>query len=104
MFRLAAELSGAELNAENYSGEIVWRDMEQRSLAQSADALGKLAEQLQVPRKGLWRRIPGVTQTEIDDWTNLYEEEDAERRLAEAVSRATPTRSRASVTTAPASP
>ncbi|XVV02772.1 phage portal protein [Actinosynnema sp. CA-248983] len=89
VFRLAAELAGDSVSAEDFHGEVLWRDMEQRSLAQSADALGKLAEQLNVPRRGLWRRIPGVTQNEIDDWEDLREEEDAELMLAASVRRAT---------------
>ncbi|MCG8926643.1 phage portal protein [Lentzea sp. CC55] len=89
VFRLAAELAGDTVSAEDWHGEVLWRDMEQRSLAQSADALGKLADQLHVPKRGLWRRIPGVTQNEIDDWEDLREQEDAELVLAASVRRAT---------------
>ncbi|WP_367135808.1 phage portal protein [Saccharothrix sp. HUAS TT1] len=89
VFRLAAELAGETLSADDWHGEVLWRDMEQRSLAQSADALGKLADQLNVPKRGLWRRIPGVTQNEIDDWEELREEEDAELQLAQSIRRAT---------------
>ncbi|KOX33429.1 hypothetical protein ADK67_06260 [Saccharothrix sp. NRRL B-16348] len=42
-----------------------------------------------MPRRGLWRRIPGVTQPEIDEWEDLREEEDAELMLAASVRRAT---------------
>ncbi|MEO7897024.1 MAG: phage portal protein [Pseudolysinimonas sp.] len=89
VFRLAAELAGDAVSADDFHGEVLWRDMEQRSLAQSADALGKLAESLGVPKRGLWRRVPGVTQNEIDDWEDLREEEDAELMLASSVRRAT---------------
>ncbi len=89
VFRLAAEIDENELASEDYQGETLWRDMEQRSLAQAADALGKIREQLQVPRRGLWARIPGVTRTELDQWEDMAEEEDAALALSQAVSRAT---------------
>ena len=89
VFRLAAELSG-DGRPYDYKGEVIWRDMESRSLAQAADALGKLREQLGIPAKGLWKRVPGVTQTEFEDWEELAEEEDSVRQLTAALTRATP--------------
>jgi hypothetical protein len=88
VFRLAAELEGG--SADDFKGEVIWRDMEQRSLAQAADALGKLREQLGIPAKGLWKRVPNVTQTELDEWDDLADEEDSVGQLASALSRATP--------------
>ncbi|MCY0933638.1 phage portal protein [Streptomyces sp. H34-S4] len=90
VFRLAAELDGDSASAEDFSGEVQWRDMESRSLAQSADALGKLADQLGIPKRGLWKRVPGVTQTEYEDWEQMAEEDDSEGQLARALTRATP--------------
>ncbi|GAB2329239.1 phage portal protein [Streptomyces variabilis] len=92
VFRLAVELSG-EGGSNDYKGEVIWRDMESRSLAQAADALGKLREQLGIPAKGLWKRVPGVTQTEFEDWEELAEDEDSVRQLSTALTRATPDRS-----------
>lgn len=88
VFRLAAELSGETTAVDDYSGETIWRDMEGRSLAQSADGLGKLAEQLQIPRRALWERVPNVTSTEIKRWNELYEQDQTERRMADAMERA----------------
>ncbi|EFL15332.1 phage portal protein [Streptomyces sp. C] len=88
VFRLAAELEGAS-GIDDFKGEVLWRDMEQRSLAQAADALGKLREQLGIPAKGLWKRVPNVTQTELDEWDDLADEEDSVGQLASALSRAT---------------
>jgi hypothetical protein len=88
VFRLAGALGGDNASYEDASGEVLWRDMEQRSLAQSADALGKLADQLDIPKHGLWTRVPGVTQNEIDWWNDLRESEDYELQMAEALSRA----------------
>lgn len=90
VFRLAAELDGNASSAEDFHGEVQWRDMESRSLAQAADALGKLAEQLGIPRRGLWKRVPGVTQTEYEDWVEMAEDEDSVGQLASALTRATP--------------
>lgn len=88
VFRIAAMLEGDDALVEDYSGEVVWRDMEQRSLAQAGDALGKLADQLHIPVKGLWARVPDVTASEIAQWEALYDEEDSQRQLAESLDRA----------------
>lgn len=90
VFRLAAELDGIVSSAEDFDGEVIWRDMESRSLAQSADALGKLADQLEIPKRGLWARIPGVTAGELATWEELREDEDAELALASALNRSVP--------------
>lgn len=89
VFRLAAELAGETGAAADFTGEVIWRDMESRSLAQSADALGKLKEQLGVPAKGLWKRIPNVTQTELDEWDDMAGSDDAQALLIDAIARAT---------------
>lgn len=89
VFRLAAELEGNSAGHEDFSGEVIWRDMESRSLAQAADALGKLKEQLGIPERGLWPRVPGVTQTELEDWESMREADDAQLSLANALTRAT---------------
>lgn len=89
VFRLASELEGDVESMEDFHGEVIWRDMEQRSLAQAADALGKMREQLGIPAKGLWQRVPGVTQNEIAEWSRLQEEENSELLLAQALTRST---------------
>jgi hypothetical protein len=101
VFRLAAELEGNTAEQEDFSGEVQWRDMESRSLAQAADALGKLADQLGIPKRGLWKRVPGITQTEYEDWEQMAEEDDSVGQLASALTRATPDTASGSV---PASP
>lgn len=89
VFRLAAELEGVDSAATDYDGEIIWADVEARSLAQSADALGKLKEQLGIPARGLWNRVPGVTQNEISEWERLFEEENPGMTLEQAIFRST---------------
>ncbi|MEU8327318.1 phage portal protein [Micromonospora sp. NPDC048839] len=90
VFRLAAEMEGIDASAEDYSGEVLWRDMEQKSLAQAADALGKLREQLGIPARGLWPRVPGATRQELDEWERIAEDDNGELQLAQALRRATP--------------
>ena len=65
-FRLAGLVMGDEEAARDFSSEVHWRDMESRSLAQAADALGKLATMLNVPVEVLWEKIPGWTQQDVD--------------------------------------
>ena len=89
VFRLAGELAGVTSSAEDHAGEVLWRDMEMRSLSQSADGLGKLAEALGIPQRGLWSRVPGVTKQELDDWERIREDDDAELQLAQSLRRAT---------------
>lgn len=88
VFRIAGAMSGEMDVFEDMAGEVLWRDMEQRSLFQSAQALGQLAEQLGIPRRGLWHRVPNVTTTEIQKWNELREEDDLDNRMAQALERA----------------
>jgi hypothetical protein len=48
--------------------EIVWRDTSARAFAAVVDALGKLAQMLQIPPEELWDRIPGVTRQDVQRW------------------------------------
>jgi Phage portal protein, SPP1 Gp6-like len=90
VFRLAGELSGDLASAEDFSGEVLWRDMESRSLAQAADGLAKLRSELEIPKKGLWKRVPGVTQNELQEWEDLADQEDPMAELSASIRRATP--------------
>ena len=86
VFRLAAEMDGEAVSADDFSGEVIWRDMENRSLAQSADALGKMADNLGIPKRGLWPRVPQVTANELEMWENLADE-DPEIAMAQSMAR-----------------
>lgn len=81
MLRLCG-LAAADPSAwADTSAQVVWRDTTPRSLAQVADALGKLAAQLGVPPRALWERIPGVTQQDIRTWEQMADDDDALGRL-----------------------
>jgi hypothetical protein len=81
VFRIAAEIGSYE-GAEDFAGEVIWRDLDNRSLAQSADALGKLAESLGIPKRALWNRVPGVTSNELQTWEELEQDDNVDRALA----------------------
>ena len=74
LLRAAATLAGWSDLAEDSLVRVTWQDMEIRSLAQAADALGKLATQLGIPAEGLWRMVPGVESADIEEWTRLKDE------------------------------
>jgi hypothetical protein len=46
------------------------------------DALGKAAQMLGIPPRGLWHRIPGVTDQELASWESMAAEADALGQLA----------------------
>lgn len=89
VFRLAAEMEGITEAVDDTEAEVIWRDVDLTSLGQHADGLGKLAEMLGVPRRGLWKRVPNVTANEIREWNKLADEESTQFALVEALSRAT---------------
>ncbi|USL85088.1 portal protein [Arthrobacter phage SWEP2] len=70
-FRLAAKAAGNSAAARDTSAQVRWRDTEARSLAQSVDALGKMAQMLQVPVEALWEQIPGITDQDVQRWKEL---------------------------------
>lgn len=76
MLRLSAKLEGDTAAAEDVMARITWQDVEVRSLSQAADAYGKLAQMLGVPRQYLWPRIPGVTQLDVQEWTDHALDDD----------------------------
>ena len=77
MLRLAGKVMGDSKAWEDTSAQVVWRDTTPRSLAEVADALGKMATMLGIPPQALWERIPGATQKDLEDWRAMAEERDA---------------------------
>jgi hypothetical protein len=76
VFRLAAYAAGDFAGAEDTSAQVRWRDTEARSLAQTVDALGKLAQMLEVPVEALWEQVPGITQEDVAYWKALRSASD----------------------------
>lgn len=77
--RLAAQIEGRDEDAEDFSAQIHWQDTSVISLAQFADAWGKIADQLGVPKEHIWPKIPGVDQSEVAAWKEglLSDEKEA---------------------------
>lgn len=77
LLRLAAAQEGRADLADDVMAEVTWQDMQVRSMAQAADALGKYAQMLGVPARALWGKIPGVTKSDVDEWEKMAAEGDA---------------------------
>lgn len=72
VFGLFAEAMGDDIDLVD--AEVQWRDLSIRSFAAMADGLSKLAESMQIPSRGLWSRIPGVTAAELESWAQMQDE------------------------------
>lgn len=84
--RLASHIEGRTADAEDFSLNMQWADLESRSMSQAADALGKMATMLGVPVELLWDKIPGVSVEEAKRWlTYRQENPTADDQIAEAL-------------------
>ena len=61
---------------------VLWDDVGHFSLSQIADAFTKLASGLGIPQEMLWSKIPGVTQSEVEEWKQYKRDNDAVAELA----------------------
>lgn len=77
-FRLAAHVMGDDDAKRDVESEVKWRDTKIRSLAQAADALGKLATMLSIPPEMLIEKIPGWTQTEVEEVKRFWKDNPPE--------------------------
>ena len=83
--RLASHLAGDTEGAADFNSQVVWADTTIRSLAQAADAYGKMATLLQIPPQVLWSKIPGLSQGDIDEAKAILEDGGALDALARAL-------------------
>lgn len=81
MFRLAGVAMGDESAATDQEAQVWWRDTEPRSIAQQVDALGKMAQMLQVPVQALWEKVPGTTGGDLSLWRAEAAKERLRQRL-----------------------
>lgn len=72
--RLASFLAGDVVSASDPMAHVTWQDTSIRSLAQAADGLGKIAQMLGVPQRGLWPMIPGVTRSQVAVWEQMADD------------------------------
>lgn len=85
--RLASHIMGDVEGARDRSAQVRWRDTSVRSLAQAADALGKIATMLGFPVELLWEKIPGITQQDIEAAKRIVEEGDSISELVKVLDR-----------------
>ncbi len=78
--RLACSYEGLTLPVD---AEVVYKDTSARAFGAVIDALGKMAQMLQVPPRALWEKIPGVTKQEIDAWEEQFDQGDSIARMNE---------------------
>ena len=65
VLRVGSQILGDAAGAADFSSQVRWKDTEIRSLAQAADALGKLAT-MGVPLELLLEKIPAFTQQDVE--------------------------------------
>lgn len=79
MFRLSGLAMDDKAAWEDMSAQVRWRDTTPRSLAQLADAFGKLATMLEIPAEELWEKLPDVTDQDLERWKATKKRNDADR-------------------------
>ena len=79
LLRLIAYMSGnyEEASVDEISSR--WRDTESRSFAQAVQALGMMAQQLQIPVEMLWQRLPNWDEHDTERAKELIESGAVER-------------------------
>ncbi|WP_293817669.1 phage portal protein [uncultured Corynebacterium sp.] len=87
VMRVAAKLAGHDELSQNDMIRVTWQDMEVRSMAQAVDALGKAAQMLRIPARGLWGMIPTVEASDVQEWERLSDEELERDPLAASFAR-----------------
>lgn len=86
--RLSAIAENRPADAQDFTIESRWADVEAVTMAQAVDALGKASQMLGVPGQLLWDRIPGVDLTTAQSWRNwVAEHPSPELVQAEAIAR-----------------
>lgn len=78
MLRLAGLAMDDSATWDDTSAQVRWRDTTPRSLAQVSDALGKMAQMLEVPVEELWEIIPDMTDQTLERWKAAKKKKDAE--------------------------
>lgn len=82
--RLATGWAGHEVDM---AAQVKWRDVESRSVAQLADAFGKVAQMLHFPAEILWDKLPFLTQTDVEEAKRLVKDGDSLQQLFDEIDR-----------------
>lgn len=87
------DLGGQYVGLEpDTSAWVRWKDMDARALSATADALGKLAQMLDIPKRALWERAAealGAPQQELETWQRIADEDDTLGQLTAILERQT---------------
>jgi hypothetical protein len=74
LIRLGCHLAGDADGAGDFQSQVQWADTSIRSLAQAADAYGKMVQILGIPPEVLWGKLPGLTQGDVDEAKRILAE------------------------------
>lgn len=74
LLKIGSLIDGDVEAARDSMAHVTWADTSIRSMAEAADALGKMATMLGVPPQALWSMVPGVSKTDVQEWTRLADE------------------------------
>lgn len=89
VLRLSSLAVGDLVGWADLSAQVRWRDTSTRSLAAVVDAWGKAVQMLDIPARGVWERLPGVTDTDVRRWEAMPANPDGHALLADVLDRAT---------------
>ncbi|MGW5735725.1 MULTISPECIES: phage portal protein [Streptomyces] len=87
VMRLCAFVRGDKTGYEDTDSVVMWADTSNRSLAQAADAGLKLT-QMGVPTEIVLRKMPGFSETDIEEAVKLMEEAKEEQQLVDKLAAA----------------
>ena len=87
VLELGGQIAGFDVDPQ---AEVRWRDTEARALAATVDALGKMAQMLNIPPQELWERVPGVSQQDVERWKVAASQGDAFAQLNALLERQAP--------------
>lgn len=75
VLRIGMILEGREETELMEHGEVIWTDFDNYNFVGTATALGTVARELQVPPRGLWPLVPGISAGMLDEWGKLADEQ-----------------------------
>lgn len=75
VMRLFSLIRGDEAGANAFDSETRWTDYSIRTFSGVADGLAKMVEALEIPKRGAWQMIPGVSSSMLQQWDELKDKE-----------------------------
>lgn len=89
VLRLCSFATGDVDGWADLTAQVRWKDTKIRSLSAVVDAWGKAVQMLGIPARATWERLPGVTQTDVQQWETMPVTPDGHALLADVLGRAT---------------